>query len=627
MISAESIHMTVNRRDILRNVNLQIQPGMFTVVVGPNGAGKSSLLKIISGETDKYLGNVMINGRALEKYNAIELSKIRAVLPQSSHLQFSFTVQQIIELGTRFHKNSSFQNRRIWNEVMELTGISSWHKRDYQTLSGGERQRVQLARVLAQIWEVKDYPRFVLLDEPSSYLDIAQQQMIFGLVKQTCDRNVGVLAILHDLNQVSQFADQLYFLKEGHIVAHGETKEVFTKSIIEETFCCRVNVYNDPCTNCPYIIPDKSYSSSLKIVNRMTPITESNTKSTSLRASWEILKKNKPALRIRDCAEELNVSEAELLASTVGDYTIALLGDWAELLSRLPELGRVMSLTRNDSCVLEHKGHFQKIDLIKGPHPMATVIGPIETRVFFSAWKFGFAVRQETPRGLQQSIQIFDEAGEAVTKIFLVESSGNKPGSNQEAFDKIVADFTARSQNQELEISEVRTTPTLPVNQVNREALLADWSNMKDTHDFFGMLRKHQVNRLDAVVLSEGMYSYSISKESLRILLEKAAQDHLPIMVFAGNRGNLQIHQGKIQTVRVMDNWLNILDPDFNMHLREDHVENIWVVKKPTTDGIVTGIEVFDKHKGMIVQFFGLRKPGIQELDKWRDLVAQLPKL
>ena len=125
------------------------------------------------------------------------------------------------------------------------------------TLSGGEQQRVHLARVLAQVWELKSFPRYILLDEPTSSLDLAQQQLIFGLVKHACERNIGVLAIVHDLNQVTQFADKLYFLKEGSIVAGGKPSEVFTKPIIEETFCCRVNVYHDPCTNCPYIVPEK----------------------------------------------------------------------------------------------------------------------------------------------------------------------------------------------------------------------------------------------------------------------------------------------------------------------------------------------------------------------------------
>ncbi|KXK23312.1 MAG: heme ABC transporter, partial [Bacteroidetes bacterium OLB12] len=91
----------------------------------------------------------------------------------------------------------------------------------------------------------------------------------------------------------------------------------------------------------------------------------------------------KPSLRIRDCAQELGVSEAELLATTVGDYTIKLEGDWTKLVERLPDLGRVMSLTRNEGCVLEHKGPFQKVEIMGPPaHRMATVIGPIETRVF-----------------------------------------------------------------------------------------------------------------------------------------------------------------------------------------------------------------------------------------------------
>ncbi len=358
----------------------------------------------------------------------------------------------------------------------------------------------------------------------------------------------------------------------------------------------------------------------------MNPVAES--KAATLRTSWEELKKVKPTLRIRDCALELGVSEAELLATTVGDYTTALQGDWTKFLERLPELGRVMSLTRNDSCVLEHKGPFQKIDIMGSPvHRMATVIGPIETRVFFTAWKFGFAVRQQTPHGLQQSLQIFDEAGQAVTKVFLVaETPDNKAGSNQQAFDNIVADFTSPQQSQEIEITSVNPARSKSLGEVDKEALLTDWENMKDTHDFFGMLRKHQVNRLDAVVLAEGKFSYLINKSALKDMLEKAAADKLPVMVFAGNRGNLQIHQGKIQTVRVMENWLNILDPDFNMHLREDHIESAWVVQKPTTDGVVTGIEVFDKNKEMIVQFFGLRKPGIPELEKWRTLVDSLPR-
>lgn len=349
----------------------------------------------------------------------------------------------------------------------------------------------------------------------------------------------------------------------------------------------------------------------------------------ALQTAWEELKKVKPTQRIRECAEELHVSEAELLATMVGDCATRLEGDWTKLVSALPTLGRVMSLTRNESCVLEHKGSFQKIDIMGGGgHAMATVIGPIESRVFFNPWKFGFAVKLETPRGLQQSLQFFDGAGVAITKIYLQEAGlGNRAASNQEAYDKLVEEFKAAGQFQDIETKPNQQTPTKSIQEVDAPALLADWEAMKDTHDFFGMLRKHKVNRYDAVVLAEGKFSYRIDKTSLQTMLEKAATDHLPIMIFAGNHGNLQIHQGKVQTIRVMDNWLNVLDPDFNMHLRTDQIETVWIITKPTSDGVVTSIEVFDKSKEMIVQFFGLRKPGIPELAKWRELVALLPKL
>ncbi|MBX2965813.1 MAG: hemin-degrading factor [Cyclobacteriaceae bacterium] len=353
--------------------------------------------------------------------------------------------------------------------------------------------------------------------------------------------------------------------------------------------------------------------------------------SSALRKAWTTLKNENPQLRIRDCATRLGVSEAELLATTVGDYTVRLEGDWTEVMKLLPTLGRVMSLTRNESCVLEHKGAFEEVDIIKaGPHTMATVIGPIETRVFFQGWKFGFAVREETQRGLMQSLQFFDKAGNAITKVYLQPATEQNAGSNQEAFDAIVKQFTAVEQSADVVTEEIKTSPTLPIESVDKEALLTDWAELKDTHDFFMLLRKHKVNRLDAAVLAEGKFTYPVKKESHRQLLEQASQTNLPIMIFAGNTGNIQIHQGEVKTIKVMESpeavWLNVLDPDFNMHLREDHVASAWVVKKPTVDGVVTGIEVFDSNKEMIVQFFGLRKPGREELTAWRELVEALPK-
>jgi len=268
MIAAKNISLSIHGKKLLRDVTVDVLPGFFTAIAGPNGAGKTSLLKVLSHEHNRYQGHVSINGTGISKISIAELSKLRAVLPQNSNLQFAFSVLQIVEMGRHHHKSNQREQRAVLDEVMQLTGIAAWAQRDYLTLSGGEQQRVQLARVLAQVWQIKDHARYILLDEPTSSLDIAQQQVIFNLVKHACHRNIGVLAIVHDLNQVAQFADHLYFLKEGSVVAQGNTKEIFTKPIIEETFCCRVNVYHDPCTDCPYIVPDKTtLSSSLKTIS------------------------------------------------------------------------------------------------------------------------------------------------------------------------------------------------------------------------------------------------------------------------------------------------------------------------------------------------------------------------
>jgi len=267
MIEAKHIGLSINGKTLLNDVNLSVQPGTFTAIAGPNGAGKSSLLKILSHELTHYKGEVRINDVIASSYSVAQLSAVRAVLPQHSHVQFPFTVKQIVEMGRQHFKTTSKNNDALLEEVMELTGIADWANRNYISLSGGEQQRVQLARVLAQVWDQKTFPRYVLLDEPTSSLDIAQQQLIFTLVKKACERNIGVLAIVHDLNQAVQFADHLYFMRNGSVIAQGESKEVFTKTNIEVTFCCRVNVYHDPCTNCPYIVPERTTLSNLKIAS------------------------------------------------------------------------------------------------------------------------------------------------------------------------------------------------------------------------------------------------------------------------------------------------------------------------------------------------------------------------
>jgi putative hemin transport protein len=348
-------------------------------------------------------------------------------------------------------------------------------------------------------------------------------------------------------------------------------------------------------------------------------------KSSSLRESWKAIQQAKPGMRIREAAKELGVSEAELLATKVGGQVTRLQGPWPELLKSFKSLGKVMSLTRNDACILEHKGPFQNVDVMgEGARAMATVIGPIESRVFFSAWNFAFAAIEEKTERVLKSIQIFDKAGEAITKIYLQESS------NEDAFKKIIEDFRSPDQSPELETESYVNEEFSST--VDNELFLKDWSELKDTHAFFGMVRKHKIHRYHALEVAAGKFTYQVNPNtSAKQILDAASASKFPIMIFAGNRGNLQIHQGKVRTIRVLEHggpesWLNILDPDFNMHLRMDLVDTAWVVKKPTSDGEVTSLELYDNGKNLIVQFFGLRKPGIPEREEWRQIIQSLSK-
>jgi iron complex transport system ATP-binding protein len=236
MFAAQNISYRIGRHEILSDCSFALTPGVFTVLVGANGAGKTSLLKIAANEVQKFSGKVMLHGTSTTKLNSRELSKLRAVLPQHTTVNFPFSVEQVIAIGRYPHLTTKIQNDRIIEEVMTVTNLFSFKERTYQTLSGGEQQRVQLGRVLAQTWDDTLFPKYLLLDEPTASLDVAQQHIIMQLARQALSRNMGVLAIIHDLNLAIQYADELIFLKEGKIIAHGKTENILTKEIIEQTF-------------------------------------------------------------------------------------------------------------------------------------------------------------------------------------------------------------------------------------------------------------------------------------------------------------------------------------------------------------------------------------------------------
>lgn len=338
----------------------------------------------------------------------------------------------------------------------------------------------------------------------------------------------------------------------------------------------------------------------------------------TLKERWDALLKDKPKLRIRDAAAELGVTEAELLATGCGNNVTRLAGDWTQLIKDLPTLGRVMCLTRNEHAVHERYGEFRQIDFF---HGMGQVVGPdIDLRLFMNQWQNGFAVTDITPDGDRQSFQFFDGHGEAIHKVYLQKES------NYGGYGVILNKFRSEDQGTAQAVQPAPAPrPELPDAEIDVAGFQQAWLEMKDTHAFFVIMGKFRVGREQALRLAPEGYARKVSVASTRQMLETASSTDTPIMVFIGNRGCLQIHTGPVKNIKMFgEEWLNVLDDEFNMHLRDTAVASAWVVKKPTVDGDVTSLELFDAKGNNLVLFFGKRKPGEPEDEAWRKIVADL---
>jgi putative hemin transport protein len=342
------------------------------------------------------------------------------------------------------------------------------------------------------------------------------------------------------------------------------------------------------------------------------------TTNSDLAARWSRLRGEKPALRIRDAAASLGVSEAELLALGVGRTATPLDGDFRAILNGMPQVGRVMCLTRNEDCVHERHGRFEDVR-VSGPHGL--VLGPdIDLRLFLGQWKLGFAVREPQKRGERLSLQFFDAAGDAVHKIYATDET------DRAAFDALVGRHTA-AEPRPLALSPRPADPVdRPDGEIDVAGLRQAWAGMRDTHEFFGMLGKFKVGRVQALRLVGSEFARELPARALRGALEAAAEDRTPIMIFVGNRGCIQIHSGPVKRLLDTHGWLNVLDPDFNLHLREPAIARVFSVRKPTEDGVVTSVEAFDGQDRTILLMFGERKPGKPELPAWQSVVARLEK-
>ena len=257
MIEAQDICVTIGRRQILHDVAFAADAGTLTAIVGPNGSGKSTLVKAISGEL-AHSGSIAIGGRPLGDLKPWQAAELRAVLPQATALSFPFTVREVVALGlTSGRHGARVADARLPERALAMVDLDGFAGRFYQELSGGEQQRVQLARVLCQVWEpvLDGRPRWLLLDEPISSLDIRHQLMIMSIARDFARRGGGVIAVLHDLNLTAIFADHVVMMQEGSVAARGTPAEVLTDATVSAVFSCALKVCAIPKGDTHFVLP------------------------------------------------------------------------------------------------------------------------------------------------------------------------------------------------------------------------------------------------------------------------------------------------------------------------------------------------------------------------------------
>ncbi|MDQ2150574.1 ChuX/HutX family heme-like substrate-binding protein [Alcaligenaceae bacterium C4P045] len=315
--------------------------------------------------------------------------------------------------------------------------------------------------------------------------------------------------------------------------------------------------------------------------------------------------------RARQAADALGVSEAQWVAAgCAGIESTPLQPAFQALFRQLPEVGRVMALTRNDWCVHERHGRYEDV---RADGPMGLVLGPdIDLRVFFFNWASAWSVNDAGRR----SLQFFDMAGMAVHKIYATAET------DMAAFEALV-DAHRHAAPVWPDNGPAPERPA-PRGVKDAAALRTDWRAMTDTHQFFPLLKKHDADRLAALEAAGADLAQPVAIDAVETVLTGAAADGIAIMCFVANRGMIQIHSGPIHTLRRTGPWYNVLDPDFNLHLNTTAIAQVWVVNKPTADGWVTSLEVYNAAGDLIVQFFGARKPGQAELPAWRRTLAAL---
>jgi iron complex transport system ATP-binding protein len=258
IIQAENVRMVYEGRTVLDEISFSVRRGECVGIIGPNGSGKSTLLKLLSGIEDVTSGRIDVNGKPIRKYPRKELAKWLAVLQQESLPPVGFTVREVVEMGRYPFQNWLGQEKdeyqSLIDTILEKMGLSHLSDRHLEQLSGGERQRVALGKTMAQ------KPKLLMLDEPTTYLDIGHQIHLMDRIREwQLDEKMTVIAVLHDLNLAALYCDRLLLLHNGRVIKEGPPEEILQAGLIEQVYGTAPAVLWHPVYHIPQIILQGSF--------------------------------------------------------------------------------------------------------------------------------------------------------------------------------------------------------------------------------------------------------------------------------------------------------------------------------------------------------------------------------
>ena len=258
-LSAEKIFVTIGGKEILRDVSYNFISGKRTAIIGPNGAGKSTLLKVLCLLNEKFSGIVTLDGKDIRTIGRKNLSRVMAILPQERDAPQDTTVKQLVSFGRfphrKFFDGDSAEDSEAIKNALELTKLTDFENRQVISLSGGERQRAWLAMTLAQ------RPKILLLDEPTTYLDIAHQLEVMDIIADVNKKfSTTIIMVLHDINHARLYSDEILIIKDKKIFAAGNPLKILSAEILSKVF----DVETDTFVNAKgdkIIFPTKIFSS------------------------------------------------------------------------------------------------------------------------------------------------------------------------------------------------------------------------------------------------------------------------------------------------------------------------------------------------------------------------------